>query len=70
MAYGEYITSVNDYEKKTNTAQDLPPALRGHMPTALCKEKIRLNSFKRNMPKNSLEERIMWGLTISSSDKA
>lgn len=70
MAYGEYITSVSDYEKKTNTAHDLPPALRAHMSTSLCKEKIRINTFKRQMPKNSLEERIMWGLTISSSDKA
>lgn len=69
MAYGEYITTVSDYEKSNKTAQDLPPALRGQMSTALCKEKIRLNTFKRNMPKNSLEERIFWGLTISSSDK-
>lgn len=70
MAYGEYITTVNDYEKSRKTAHDLPPALRGQMPTALCKEKIRLNTFKRQMPKNSLEERIFWGLTISSSDKS
>lgn len=69
MAYGEYITTVSDYEKKTIT-QDLPPALRGQMPTALCKEKIRINTFKRQMPKNSLEERIFWGLTINSSDEA
>lgn len=66
MAYGEYITTVSDYEKKTN--QDLPPALRGQMPTALCKEKIRINTFKRNMPKNSLEEIIFWNLTVGSSD--
>lgn len=69
MAYGEYITTVSDYEKRGKTAHDLPPALRGQMPTALCKEKIRLNTFKRNMPKNSLEERIFWGLTIMSSDE-
>jgi len=69
MAYGEYITTVNDYEKRSTTAQDLPPALRGHMATSLCKEKIRINTFKRQMPKNSLEERLLWGLTISSSDK-
>lgn len=67
MAYGEYITTVSDYKKNAIT-QDLPPALRGQMPTALCKEKIRINTFKRQMPKNSLEERIFWGLTVSSSD--
>ncbi len=67
MAYGEYITTVSDYEKKA--AQDLPPALRAQMPTALCKEKIRLNTFKRQMPKNPIEEIIFWKLTVGSSDK-
>lgn len=66
MAYGEYITTVSDYEKKTT--QDLSPALRGQMATALCKEKIRINTFRRNMPKNSLEEIIFWNLTVGSSD--
>lgn len=66
MAYGEYITTVSDYKKKAT--HDLPPALRAQMPTALCKEKIRLNTFKRNMPKNSLEEIIFWNLTVGSSD--
>jgi hypothetical protein len=62
MAYGEYITTVSDYENKTTTSQSLPPALRGQMPTALCKEKIRINTFKRQMPKNPLEEIIYWNL--------
>ncbi|MEI8377203.1 MAG: hypothetical protein WCF95_01565 [bacterium] len=67
MAYGEYITTVGDYQKRSN--QDLPPALRAQMPTSLCKEKIRINTFRRNMPKNSLEEIIFWNLTVGSSDQ-
>ncbi|MDD3419145.1 MAG: hypothetical protein PHE78_00940 [Candidatus Gastranaerophilales bacterium] len=63
MAYGEYITTVSDYENKTNTNQSLPPALKGQMPTALCKEKIRLKTFKRQMPQNPLEEVIFWNLS-------
>lgn len=67
MAYGEYITTVSDYEKKT--VQDLPPALRSQMSTALCREKIRINTFKRQMPKNPLEEIIFWKLTVGASDR-
>lgn len=64
MAYGEYLTVVNDYKSENKVSK----GLNNQLPTTLCKERVRLKHITRPQPQNSLEEILLWGLTIPTSD--
>lgn len=64
MAYGEYITVVNDYKSDNKISS----GLHNQLSTTLCKERVRLKHISRPKPKNPLEEIILWNLSIPSSD--
>ena len=67
MLYAEYITSVNDYEKKPSVAQSLPNSLRGVIPTSLCKERVLLNKFsKKTVFLGDFEEVVFCNISIGS----
>lgn len=66
MLHAEYITTVNDYKKRTNVGESLSNSLHDIIPTALCKEKIYLtNSIKTNFNKD-FEEVVFCNLSVGS----
>lgn len=67
MAFGEYLTVVNDYNSRSTT-KNVSSGLQNQLSTTLCKEKVRLKNVSRPKPQTPLEELLLWRLSIPSSE--